>query len=348
MNISVIGRFNKEDFGEHIAGELEKIGHSVDRFNFGVNINYEKNNKNSTVIRGKKIVFELFSKYSTKTRNYITSKLVQHYSNKKFDLIICTYDWLLDYEVELIKKHTKAKIVLWYPDALVNFGRSFFMSANYDALFFKDSYIVENLKKIYNKNVYYLPECFSPEYHKPVEYNKVDEEKYECDVSLIGNLHPYRVELLKLLDKNINIKVFGSSNPWWLNINKIQKYYTGEYLTYLEKSKAIRYTKISLNTVHIGEINGVNVRTFELAGSGGFQIIQWKKDLEDLFEIDKEIVTFNSLNELKEKIEYYINNDHKREQIAKAGLERAIKDHTYNKRLHQLISIVFSNKNPWE
>lgn len=341
MRIAVIGKFGPEDFGTHIKDELEHMGNEVQTYNFGPLINLKNQDRNLPFVKYRRSLFEILSKASRKTRQYsVTKELYSFFLDKKLDLIICTKDWLLDYEVDMIRKLTSAKIVLWYPDAVVNFGRSFFMSAGYDALFFKDSYIVDNLRSMYQKNVHYLPECFNPRVHRPVEYNEKDEHKYKCDISLIGNLHPFRVELLKTLNQ-YDVKVYGSSNPWWLNIRDIGAMYTGEYLTYLEKSRAIKHSKISLNTVHIGEINGVNVRTFEIAGAGGFQLVQQKRDLADLFEVGKEIVTYGTLDELRHKVDYYLEHERERLQIAKAGQQRAWNDHTYNDRMKKMLKIVF-------
>jgi hypothetical protein len=83
-------------------------------------------------------------------------------------------------------------------------------------------------------------------------------------------------------------------------------------------------------------------RLFEVAGRGGFQIFPYIKGLEDHFEIDKEIVTydFGNFDQLKEKIDYYIEHDDEREAIRLAGHQRAKKDHTYVERWRAIIKEV--------
>ena len=68
-------------------------------------------------------------------------------------------------------------------------------------------------------------------------------------------------------------------------------------MAYEEKSKAIKYAKINLNTLFIGEVEGVNVRAFEICGMGGFQILQKKPGVNDLFTEGKEVITYTSVDE---------------------------------------------------
>jgi spore maturation protein CgeB len=107
----------------------------------------------------------------------------------------------------------------------------------------------------------------------------------------------------------------------------------------VEKAKAFLAAKIVLNTLHYAEIEGVNCRVFETAGCGAFQITDWKPALLDLFEPDREIVTFRTRAELKDKVDYYLQHPDQRERIARAGHIRAHRDHTYAQRLSWIFEL---------
>jgi len=77
-------------------------------------------------------------------------------------------------------------------------------------------------------------------------------------------------------------------------------------------------------------------RTFNSAVAGGFVLTQMTYDLADYYEIGKEVVAFNSTGELIEKIKYYLDHEDEREVIARAGYERTIRDHTYEKRYRDI------------
>jgi spore maturation protein CgeB len=50
--------------------------------------------------------------------------------------------------------------------------------------------------------------------------------------------------------------------------------------------------------------------------------------MSDLFEEDKEVVTYRTVDEAIEKAKYLIDHEDVREEIGKAGQERTLKDHT--------------------
>jgi spore maturation protein CgeB len=111
----------------------------------------------------------------------------------------------------------------------------------------------------------------------------------------------------------------------------------------IEMFKAISRSKIGFN-LH-GEIAGdyaANVRLFEITGVGSCMVTDMKKNLGELFEIDKEVVAFNSGDECVEKIKWLIDHPKEREEIAKAGQKRVLKDHTFRIRAGQLNSIILN------
>ena len=90
--------------------------------------------------------------------------------------------------------------------------------------------------------------------------------------------------------------------------------------------------------------NDINYRTFETTGCGTFLLTNYKPGLEKLFDIGKEIVVYNDLNDLDNKVKYYLENEEEREKIALAGYNRAKKDHTYFERSKRIIYIIKNKK----
>lgn len=76
----------------------------------------------------------------------------------------------------------------------------------------------------------------------------------------------------------------------------------------------------------------VRLRDFEVPMSGGFYMVEYLEELEEFFEIGKEIVCYRSREDLAEKIKYYLSHDAEREAIRRAGYERCLRDHTWQKR----------------
>jgi spore maturation protein CgeB len=113
--------------------------------------------------------------------------------------------------------------------------------------------------------------------------------------------------------------------------------YQGRVVYNQEKVKAFRGASILLNNLLFAEIWGVNVRCFEAAGAGAFQVVDWRQGLNQLFEQGKELVTFRGISDLREKIDYWLPREQERKEIAAAGQRRACRDHTYALRLDLLI-----------
>jgi len=86
-----------------------------------------------------------------------------------------------------------------------------------------------------------------------------------------------------------------------------------------------------------------NVRMFEVTGVGSVLLTDNKKNMKDLFDTDREIVTYNNTEECVEKAKWLIQNPLKAEEIAKAGQLRTLKDHTVKKRAEQLHNLIIEN-----
>jgi len=103
-------------------------------------------------------------------------------------------------------------------------------------------------------------------------------------------------------------------------------------------------SKITLNT-H-GDIAGpfaANMRLFEATGAGTCLLTDWKSNLHELFEPDKEIVTYRSAEEAAEKAHYLLVHDDRRREIARAGQLRTLKSHNFDLRARQLDELIRKN-----
>ena len=105
--------------------------------------------------------------------------------------------------------------------------------------------------------------------------------------------------------------------------------------------KILSRTKISFNRhIDVSLNNANNMRLFEATGMGSLLLTDKKDNLNQLFEIDKEIVTYSCKEEALEKVKYLLENPHKISEIALAGQARTLKDHSYEVRMKELIEIL--------
>jgi spore maturation protein CgeB len=79
-------------------------------------------------------------------------------------------------------------------------------------------------------------------------------------------------------------------------------------------------------------------RVFEVPGTGGFLITGDADNIGDYYVDGKEMVIFKDIDELIQKVKYYLEHEDERKAIAMAGYERTLREHTYEKRFHEIFS----------
>lgn len=99
-------------------------------------------------------------------------------------------------------------------------------------------------------------------------------------------------------------------------------------------------TKINLNIALKGIEGGTPQRVMDIMGAGGFVLTNYCEETAELFEEDKEIVMFRTPEELLRKVDYYLEHEEEREQIARAGHKKAMSNYTYEKKIRSLLDWV--------
>ena len=84
----------------------------------------------------------------------------------------------------------------------------------------------------------------------------------------------------------------------------------------------------------------MKARTFEVPGAGAFLLTECVDELEEYYDLDREVVCFNSLDELVERARFYLTHEAARSAIARRGHERTLRDHTYERRFATLFQAI--------
>jgi len=80
----------------------------------------------------------------------------------------------------------------------------------------------------------------------------------------------------------------------------------------------------------------LHLREFEGPMSGALYCTGYMDEIERFFEPGKEIIVYKNMDEMLDKIQYYLNNPQEADKIRLAGRERALRDHTYHRRYETL------------
>jgi hypothetical protein len=83
-------------------------------------------------------------------------------------------------------------------------------------------------------------------------------------------------------------------------------------------------------------------RLFQGVASGAMALNEYCPELEELFEIGKEIVTFEygDIDDVRQKLAWFLSHEAERKKIAQAGYERARKQHTFIERLKRIFDLI--------
>jgi spore maturation protein CgeB len=325
------GERYRDDKGWSFGRALAKLGHEVDVFTYkrkGMLAFLEKDKR----VRGR-------------WQALMNRRLRAHAAATRPEMVLLLKAETVTREtIEAMRRETPGVIVNIFPDNPLLMG-------NVEAIapchyyFVKDTYVRDALWRAGFRNVQYLPQCTDSEVHRPMDLTPEERASLGAGVSLLGTLYPYRERLVE------ELVPFGPV-LWGRGWEKarspeVRALATGRDVRGDMKSRVISASAISLNPHHpLNDIFGVNRRTYDIAACRGFQLADLKPDMRDLFAVGEEIVCFSSLDELKEKIAYYLDREGERRAIAEAGYRRVLRDHTYERRTEEMLAIVAGGARP--
>lgn len=208
---------------------------------------------------------------------------------------------------------------------------------NFDLIITSFPHFVEKFKKM----------GIASEYQKlafdPRVLKKIGHQKRIYNVTFVGSFTPYHTEGTKILEevaRHIPVHVWGQGLEFLSPLSPLRKNYHGEAWG-LGMYKVLAQSKIVINR-HIGTSGDYanNMRLYEATGMGAMLITDKKKNLNEIFQVGREVVDYLNARDLLEKINYYLKNEAEREKIAKSGQIRTLKDNVYGIRMSQLVSIL--------
>ena len=95
----------------------------------------------------------------------------------------------------------------------------------------------------------------------------------------------------------------------------------------------IKCSKINLNMTNRPIKTGLPLRIFDLMACGGFVLSNYQSEIPEIFVPDEDIVLYDSIPDMLAKIDYYLEHDDERKQIAKNGYEKVKEYHSYDVRI---------------
>ena len=183
----------------------------------------------------------------------------------------------------------------------------------------------------------YVPAACDPELHR--RYGPDETRDYVGPLSFAGSGYPNRRRMLVAL-RDLGLRIWGtrfSLEPALADC--LAAGFDGE-LPHATLARIFAATAVNLNLsssiapeTFDTPKDLVNPRAFEIAGCGGFQLADALIPIGEFFQPGREVESFVTLDEARDKIRYYLAHEAERRAIADAAYRRAHAEHTYDHRL---------------
>lgn len=203
--------------------------------------------------------------------------------------------------------------------------------------------------------VSYLPLGVFPTSFKP----RNTPHSIRGEICFIGTAYWNRIHQFNQLLPMIAHRRLHISGIWWDRLAEYERWKgfidLGKWMEPDQTSESYNAYKIVINSHRAfdddtfnqngAQIAAVspNPRTFEISASATLQLTDWREDLTQFYIPGHEIITYDSLEDLAAKTEYYLEHEEERQEIVLRGLYRTLKDHTYVSRLNLLIDLTLSS-----
>jgi spore maturation protein CgeB len=259
----------------------------------------------------------------------------------------------------------------WYCNALHQFDLIAPLAPAFDACLVPEKIRLDDYWRIGARPVY-CQEAANPNIYKPA-WAEGEAAPYRYEVSFVGQRYGDRPEMLSFLAQHgVPVRAWGvgwtgyaatvartpgrlkgllSPSGLAYGLRRLRRLWAdrrfalppgaaGEPLADDAMIEVFSRSKINLGFGAVGEtartgmpLFQIRLRDFEVPMSGGFYLTQYQPELEEFFEVGREIECFRSKEELLDKVHYYLAHDAEREAIRQRGHARARRDHTWHKRL---------------
>jgi spore maturation protein CgeB len=157
-------------------------------------------------------------------------------------------------------------------------------------------------------------------------------EPQDLDLAFVGQPHgDRRAVIASLRAAGLRVATFG--HGWEGSARPV---------AFADMLAVFRRAKINLNLAQSldGSAAQIKARLFEVTACGGFLLTAKAPHLERYFTPGVEIATFADRDEMVEKARHHLAHDDERRAIAARGRARCLREHTWRRRLTELLAAV--------
>jgi spore maturation protein CgeB len=278
----------------------------------------------------------------------VLSKILEEIDLFKPEYLIIEPGYLFNYKtlIKLKKVNPQLKLIFLTVDSIKTktFQKTFFLkSLNlYDFVITTKSQDIDTYKKYFFKKIIFSYQGIDE--RNFLDYNLLaNEDHLKSEVVFVGDYGIERAKTIKfLLQADVPIKIFGYN---WDRYKFFKPFYFGPALAD-NYYKVLHNAKIAIGFLNAEVGDTYTTRSLEIPAAGTLLLAEETEDHKKLFKEDEEAVFFKNKNELLKKINYYLINREKREEIAKSGkIKMKQLDLTWKSNLKKIFIELNNNTN---
>jgi spore maturation protein CgeB len=212
----------------------------------------------------------------------------------------------------------------------------------YDILFSGHAGLAASFAELGAKRVEVLPHAFDARV-----LNDISLRRPTIPVTFVGSvgaIWPDRMMWLSALCRRHPVSIFGPTrlaseageDPAVRKAYQCERW--GDDMFQVMRDSSIG---LNIHAAFAGQIAN-NMRLFEITGVGSLLVTDFKPNLSDWFDMNREVVAYCSIDDCVEQVGYYLAHEDERAAIAEAGQRRTLRSHTLEKRIEQFASIVLT------
>lgn len=281
------------------------------------------------------------SRYCNK--NYRTDAVLSAVQLFKPDCVIFEIGFKPSYEgLFELRKHVK-KVAGWWTMTTRWINIEEREARLYDAFFFFSEEFV-HIAKDMGFVSHYLPHAVNDYVFRNVDLTEKDIDLLSCDLVFVGAWQRPRQRVINAIaSEKIDMRIYG---PKWMKRcmfnTYILKAIKGRWLFGEKLVKQYKASKIvlNINSWFLEKWHGVNQRVFDVPACGAFLLTDYVREIEGFFKPGIEIETYSTIEELIDKMHFYLRHDNVREGIARRGFEKAQKLPTWRDRAREIVKVL--------
>lgn len=162
-------------------------------------------------------------------------------------------------------------------------------------------------------------------------------------VAFVGGItqaHGDSTMVLEIVARSLPLQVWGYGAERLPSISPLRVVHQG--LAWgLDMYRRLANARLALNRhIDVAGRFANNLRLYEATGIGSCLVTDAKGNLAELFELDREVVVYESAEECVEKCQFLLDHEAERAAIAEAGQKRTLREHNYEHRMQELADIL--------